>query len=74
MKMIKGRVNAIATANDERPQVLPSWVIWDGSKDCLEIFRNNIEGHYGQIRAGYLFDSDFKESYLEKGVDCYIDI
>ena len=32
-----------------------------------------FEGHYGQIGAGYLFDSDFQEAYLEKGLDCYID-
>jgi hypothetical protein len=31
------------------------------------------EAHYGQIGAGSLFDSDFQEAYLEKGVDCYID-
>jgi hypothetical protein len=36
-------------------------------------FRNNVEGHYGQIGAGYLFDSSFQQAYLEKGVDCYID-
>ena len=73
MKMIMGRANAIATANDERRQVLNPCVIWDGSIDLFEIFRNNVEGHYGQIGAGYLFDSDFQEEYLEKGVDCYID-
>jgi hypothetical protein len=33
----------------------------------------NVEGHYGQISAGYLFDSSFQEVYLEKGVDCYVD-
>jgi hypothetical protein len=37
------------------------------------VFKNNVEGHYGQIGAGYLFDLSFQESYLEKGVDCYID-
>ena len=72
MKMIKNRANAIATANDERRQVLNPHIIWDGSIDRFEIFRNNVEGNYGQIGAGYLFDSDFQEAYLEKGVDCYI--
>jgi hypothetical protein len=39
----------------------------------FEVFRNNVEGHYGQIGAGYLFDSSFQEAYLERGVDCYVD-
>jgi hypothetical protein len=39
----------------------------------FEVFRNNVEAHYGQIGAGYLFDSSFQEAYLEKGVDCYVD-
>jgi hypothetical protein len=38
------------------------------------VFRNNVEGHYGQIGAGYLFDLSFQEAYLENGVDCYNDI
>jgi hypothetical protein len=41
--------------------------------DRFEVFRNNVEGHYGQIGAGYLFHSSFQEAYLERGVDCYID-
>jgi hypothetical protein len=39
----------------------------------FEVFRNNVEGHYGQIGAGYLFDSSFQEAYLERFVDCYVD-
>jgi hypothetical protein len=50
-----------------------SGIIWDGTIDRFEVFRNNVEGHYGQIGAGYLFDSSFQEAYLEKGVDCYVD-
>jgi hypothetical protein len=72
MKMIKGRANALSTANYERRQVLPSQIIWDGNIDCFEEFRNKVEGHYGQIGAGYLFDPDFQEAHLEKGADCYI--
>jgi hypothetical protein len=64
MNMTKGRSQAISAANDERCQVLPSRVIWDGSLDRFEVFRNNVEGHYGQIGAGYLFDIS---------VDCYVD-
>jgi hypothetical protein len=73
MSMIKGRSQAISAANDERRQVLPSRVIWDGSIDRFEVFRNNVEGHYGQIGAGYLFDISFQTAYLERGVDCYVD-
>jgi hypothetical protein len=48
-------------------------VIWDGTIDRFEVFRNNVEGYYGQIGAGYLFDSSFQEVYLERDVDCYVD-
>jgi hypothetical protein len=39
----------------------------------FEEFRNNVEGHYGQIGIGYLFDSSFQEAYLERVVECYVD-
>jgi hypothetical protein len=29
---------------------------------------------YGQIGAGYLFDTSFQSAYLERGVDCYVDL
>jgi hypothetical protein len=54
----------MSAVNDERRQVLPSKVIWDGAIDRFEVFRNNFEGKYGQIGAGYLFDSSFQEAYL----------
>jgi hypothetical protein len=73
MNMIKGRSRAISAANDERRQVLPSRVIWDGSIDRFEVFWNNVEGHYGQIGAGYIFDTSFQTAYLERVVDCYVD-
>jgi hypothetical protein len=66
MKMINGRVNALSTAYDERLQVLPSRVIWYETIDRFEVLRNNVEGHYGKIGAGHLFDSSFQEAYLEK--------
>jgi hypothetical protein len=72
MKMVKERTRTMSAVNDERRQVLPSKVIWDGTIDCFEVFRNNVEGHYGQIGAGYLFDSSFQEAYLERSVDCYV--
>jgi hypothetical protein len=59
--------------NDERRQVSPSKVIWDGTIDRFEVFRNNVEGHYGQIDSGYLFYSSLQEAYLERVVDCYVD-
>jgi hypothetical protein len=73
MKMVKERAQSVSAVNDERRQVLPSNVIWDGFIDRFEVFRNNVEGHYGQICAGYLFDSSFQEPYLERDVDCYVD-
>jgi hypothetical protein len=73
MKMVKERTLTMSAVNDERRQVLPSKVIWNGTIDRFEVFRNNVEGHYGQIGAGYLFDSSFQVAYLDRGVDCYVD-
>jgi hypothetical protein len=73
MKMVKERTPTMSAANDERRQVVPSKVIWDGTIDRFEVFRNNVEGHYEQIGAGYLFDSSFQKAYLERGVDYYVD-
>jgi hypothetical protein len=71
--MVQERTRTMSAVNDERRQVLPSKVIWDGTIDGFEVFRNNVEGHYGQIGAGYLFDSSFQKTYLDRGVDCYVD-
>jgi hypothetical protein len=73
MKMVKERMRTMSAVNDERSQDLPSIVIWDGTIDCFEVFRNNVEVHYGQIGTGYLFDSSFQEAFIQRGVDCYID-
>jgi hypothetical protein len=72
MKMIKGRVNAMSAENNEISQVLNPRVTWDGSMDRFEVFRNNVEGHYGQIGAEYLFDAEFQTAYFERGTDCYV--
>jgi hypothetical protein len=64
----------MSATNDERRQVSPSKVICDRVIDPFEVFINNVEGHYGQIGAGCLFDSSFQQAYLERGVDCYTDI
>jgi hypothetical protein len=71
--MIKERTGTMSAVNDERRQVLSSKGIWNGTIDLFEVFRNNVEGHYGRIGAGYLFDSSFQEVYLERFVDCYVD-
>jgi hypothetical protein len=48
MNMVKERTRTISAVR----QVLPSKVIWDGTIDRFEVFRDNFEGHYGQIGAG----------------------
>jgi hypothetical protein len=68
MKMVKERIRTMSAVNDERRQVLPSKVIWDGIMEHFEVFRNNVEGHYEQIGVGYLFYSCFQEAYLERGM------
>jgi hypothetical protein len=73
MKTCKESPRTISDINDERRQILLSKVTGDGTIDRFEVFRNNVEGHYGQIGAGYLFDSNFQEACLEMGVDCYVD-
>jgi hypothetical protein len=47
------RTRTMSDVNDERHQVLSSEVIRDEAIVCLEAFRHNVEGHYGQISAGY---------------------
>jgi hypothetical protein len=61
MKIFKERTRTMSAVNDERYQVLPSKVIRDGTIDRFEVFRNNVEDDYGQIGAGYLFDSSFQK-------------
>jgi hypothetical protein len=73
MKTSNQTARTISAVNHERSQVLPSKVIWDGTIDSFEVFRNNVEGHHGHIGAGYLFDSCLQEAYLESIVDCYVD-
>jgi hypothetical protein len=72
MKMIKGRANVMSAANDERHQVLNPRIIWDGI-DRFEVYRNNVEGHYGKIGSGYLFDTEFESVYFDRGTNCFVD-
>jgi hypothetical protein len=74
MKIIKERTWTMSAVNDEMRQVVPSIIIWYGTIDRFEVFRNNVEGHYGQIGAGYVYDSIFQEAYLERDVDCYAEL
>jgi hypothetical protein len=46
-RIIERALGKIA-ANDERRQVLNPRVAWDVSIDRFEVFKNNVEGHYGQ--------------------------
>jgi hypothetical protein len=73
MKMVKERTRSMSAVNYERRQLLPSKVIWYGTINRFEVFRNNDEVHYGQIGAVYLFDSSFQEAYLERAVDFHVD-
>jgi hypothetical protein len=50
IKMVKGKTPTMSAVNDERHQILPSKVIWDGTINHLEVFRNNFEGHYGRYK------------------------
>jgi hypothetical protein len=60
-------------SNYERRQSLNYLVIWDGSIDRFEVFRNNFEEHYGRFVAGYFFDTEFQTAYFERDIDIYVD-
>jgi hypothetical protein len=62
MKMVKERTRTMSASNDESRQVSPSKVFLDGTINRFEVFRNNVEGHYGRIGAGYLFYSSSQEA------------
>jgi hypothetical protein len=55
MKTVKVRKPKMSAEIHEKRQILPSKVIWDETIDRFEVFRNNLEGHYGQIGVGYLY-------------------
>jgi hypothetical protein len=46
MIMIEESIRTMSAVNDERRQMLPSNVVWDGTIDRFEVFRNNVEGHH----------------------------
>jgi hypothetical protein len=47
MKIVKERTRIMSAANDDRRQVVPSKVIWDGTIDRFEIIKKNNGGHFG---------------------------
>jgi hypothetical protein len=51
MNMVKERTRTMSAVNDERRQLLASHILWDGTIDRFEVFRNNVEGYYGRIGA-----------------------
>jgi hypothetical protein len=53
MKMVKERTRTMSAVNDERRKISASKVIRDEIIDRFEVFRNNVEGHYGQIGSRY---------------------
>jgi hypothetical protein len=66
MTRIREKVLGKIAAHDEKLQVLNSTVTWGGSIERFEVFRNNVEGHYGKSGTGYLFDPDFQTAFLER--------
>jgi hypothetical protein len=50
----------MSLVNVKRFQILPIKVIWDGTIDRFEVFINNVEGNFGQIGAGHIFESIFQ--------------
>jgi hypothetical protein len=43
MKMVKERTRTISAVNDERRQILPSKVIWDGTIDRFEVLETMLK-------------------------------
>jgi hypothetical protein len=39
----------------------------------IQFFRINVEGHNGQIGAGYLSETEFQNACAKRGKDCYVD-
>jgi hypothetical protein len=73
MSRIRERAVGKIAANDEKRQVLNPRIIWDGSIDRFETFRNDVVDHYGQCVAGYVFNPVFQAVYLERGTNCFVD-
>jgi hypothetical protein len=48
MKISKERTRTMSALNDERRKVSPSKIILDLTIHRFEVFRNNVEVHYGQ--------------------------
>jgi hypothetical protein len=73
MTRIRQRATNNSPLHEDRLQIFNPRVIWDGSVDCFDVFRNNVDDNSGQSGAAYLFDPDIKVAYLKRGTDCYVD-
>ena len=58
-------------SKSEKQTPLPPRYTWDGDMDKFKDFHNQLEGHYQQVGAGYLFRSDFQRAYLLEGPEYY---
>jgi hypothetical protein len=72
MKLFMERTWGISAINDERRQVLPSKVIWDGTINRFEVFRIMLKIIMDKLVL-CIFYSCFQEAYLERVVDCHAD-
>ena len=57
---------------DKTRQPLPARYVWDGRMGKFPEFQSQVEGHYGQVGAGYMFLEKFQNRYLNDGTKCWI--
>ena len=67
------RASLLSPSKYEKRPPLPARIIWSGNLGEFEYFRDKVEGHYAQIGAGYLFDEDIQQKFLEKGFEAILD-
>jgi len=63
----------IPSPREEKRTPLPARYTWNGDLATFDEFQEQVEGHYGQVGAGYLFMEDFQERYMLNGISCWID-
>jgi hypothetical protein len=75
-KMVKERTRTMSAANDERCQVLPSKVIWDGTIDILVLkyLETILKVIMDKLVLVICLIQISRKHILERGVDCYVDI
>ena len=52
----------------QRGTVNNNYLQWDGNRSTFPIFENGLEGTMLQLGAGYLFEKDLMERYLNEGI------